>query len=102
LQLGGLYQSNLNGPTNKDNTGELDPLEARGDSANGWAFTADGRKAVVASGDRSVRYYDVEGRRDIKRLVGHTASVWAVALSADGKFAASGGMEDRKSTRLNS
>ncbi|MBN9122400.1 MAG: WD40 repeat domain-containing protein [Planctomycetes bacterium] len=93
LQLGGLYQSNLNGPTLKDNTGELDPLEARGDSANQWAFTPDGRKAVVASGDRSVRYYDVEGRRDIKRLVGHTASVWSVALSADGKFAASGSMD---------
>jgi mono/diheme cytochrome c family protein len=93
LQLGGLYQSNLNGPTLKDNTGELDPLEARGDSANGWAFTPDGRRALVASGDRSVRYYDVEGRRDIKRFVGHTASVWAVALSADGKFGASGSMD---------
>jgi WD40 repeat protein len=93
LQLGGLYQANLNGPTNRDNTGELDPLEARGDSANAWAFTPDGRKAIVASGDRSVRYYDVEGRRDLKRFVGHTASVWTVALSSDGKFAASGSMD---------
>ena len=93
LQLGALYQANLNGPTNRDNTGELDPLEARGDAANAWAFTADGRRAVVASGDRSVRYYDVEGRRDVKRFVGHTASVWAVALSGDGTFAASGGMD---------
>ncbi|MBP3959421.1 WD40 repeat domain-containing protein [Gemmata sp. G18] len=93
LQLGGLYQANLNGPTLKDNTGELDPLEARGDSANQWAFTPDGRRAIVASGDRSVRYFDVEGRRDLKRFVGHTASVWAVALSADGKCAASGGMD---------
>ena len=51
------------------------------------AFTPDGRRAIVASGDRSVRYYDVEGRRDLKRLVGHTASVWTVALAADGKYA---------------
>ena len=93
LQLGSLYQANLNGPTNRDNTGELDPLEARGDSANAWAFSPDGRRAVVASGDRSVRYYDVEGRRDLKRLVGHTASVWAVALGSDGRSAASGGMD---------
>ncbi|MDY3563641.1 WD40 repeat domain-containing protein [Gemmata sp. JC673] len=93
LQLGGLYQANLNGPTLKDNTGELDPLEARGDSANQWAFAPDGRRALVASGDRSVRYYDIEARRDIKRLVGHTASVWAVALSPDGRFAASGSMD---------
>ncbi|MBY0459886.1 MAG: WD40 repeat domain-containing protein, partial [Gemmataceae bacterium] len=93
LGLGGLYQANLNGPNRPDNTGEVDPLEARGDSANQWAFAADGKRAVVASGDRSVRFYDVEGRRDIKRLIGHTASVWAVALSPDGKFAASGGMD---------
>ena len=43
---------------------------------------ADGRRAVIAAADRSVRFYDVEGRRDLKRFVGHTASVWAVALSA--------------------
>ena len=92
LQLGGLYQANLNGSTNRDNTGELDPLEAR-DAANQWAFSPDGRKAIIASGDRSVRVFDVEGRRDLKRLVGHTASVWSAALSPDGKFAASGGMD---------
>jgi WD40 repeat protein len=40
-----------------------------------------------------VRYYDVEGRRDIKRFVGHTASVWAVALSPNGKLAVSGSMD---------
>ncbi len=50
--------------------------------ANQMAFSADGRRAVIASADRSVRYYEVEGRRDLKRFVGHTASVWAVALSA--------------------
>jgi len=93
LQLGTLYQANLNGPTNRDNTGELDPLEARGDTANAWAFTADGKRALVASGDRSVRFYDVEGRRDLKRFVGHTASVWAVALSPDAKSAASGSLD---------
>ena len=93
LGLGTLFQANLNGPTLPDNTGELDPLEARGDAANQIAFTADGRRAAVASGDRSVRLYDVEGRRDIKRFVGHTASVWAVAFSADGKTLLSGGMD---------
>lgn len=93
LQLGTLFQGNLNGPTLPDNTGEIDPLEASGGAANQAAFSADGRRAVVASGDRSVRVFDVEGRRDVKRLVGHTASVWAVGLSADGKRAVSGGLD---------
>lgn len=93
LKLGTLFQPNLNGPTLPDNTGELDPLEARGDVANAIAFTPDGRRALVAAGDRSVRLYDVEGRRDLKRFVGHTASVWAAAFSADGRLAVSGGMD---------
>jgi WD40 repeat protein/mono/diheme cytochrome c family protein len=93
LRLGASFQANLNGPALPDNTGELDPLESRGGEANQIAFSSDGRRAIIAAGDRSVRYYDVEGRRDLKRLVGHTASVWAVALSNDGKYALSGSMD---------
>lgn len=93
LRLGTLFLASLNGATNSDNTGELDPLESRDGSANQMAFSADGRRAVIAAADRSVRYWDVEGRRDLKRFVGHTASVWAVALSSDGKYAISGSMD---------
>ncbi len=93
LRLGTLFLASLNGATNADNTGELDPLESRDGAANQMAFSMDGRWAVVAAADRSVRYWDVEGRRDLKRFVGHTASVWAVSLSPDGKYAISGGMD---------
>ncbi len=93
LRLGTLFVASLNGPTNADNTGELDPLESRDGAANQLAFSPDGRWAVVAAADRSVRYWDVEGRRDVRRFVGHTASVWAVSLSNDGKTALSGGMD---------
>jgi len=93
LRLGTLFQANLNGASLPDNTGELDPLEARGGDANQIAFTAEGTRAVAASGDRTLRLYDVEGRRDLKRFVGHTASVWAVALSRDGKRVLSGSMD---------
>ena len=93
LRLGTSFQANLNGPTLPDNTGELDPLESRGGEANQIAFAADGKKAIIASGDRTVRVYEVEGRRDLKRLVGHTGSVWAVALSTDGRRALSGSMD---------
>jgi WD40 repeat protein/mono/diheme cytochrome c family protein len=93
LRLGTLFLATLNGATNQDNTGELDPLESRDGAANQMAFTADGRRAVVAAADRSVRLWDVEGRRDVKRFIGHTASVWAVSLSLDGRLAISGGMD---------
>ncbi|HET6571998.1 MAG TPA: c-type cytochrome domain-containing protein [Fimbriiglobus sp.] len=93
LQLGTLFQANLLGAQLGDNTGEADPLEAPGDVANAVAFSADGRRALIASADRSVRLWDVEGRRDVRRLIGHTASVWAVAFSPDGSKAISGGMD---------
>ncbi len=93
LRLGQLFVASLNGPSNEDNTGELDPLASAAGDAHQIAFTADGRRAAVAAADRSVRWWDVEGRRDVRRLIGHTASVWSVALSADGRFALSGGMD---------
>jgi WD40 repeat protein/mono/diheme cytochrome c family protein len=93
LRLGALFQPNQNGAQLPDSTGEADPLEAAGNVANAVAFSSDGRRALVASADRSVRLWDVEGRRDLKRLVGHTASVWAVAVSPDGTKAVSGGAD---------
>lgn len=93
LRLGSLFQSTQIGASLPDNTGELDPLEVSAGQANQMAFTPDGKRAVIASADRSVRYYEVEGKRDLKRFIGHTSSVWAVALSADGKWALSGGMD---------
>jgi WD40 repeat protein/mono/diheme cytochrome c family protein len=93
LKLGTLFLALLNGPTNADNTGELDPLESRDGAANQMAIFPDGLRSVIAAADRSVRLWDVEGRRDVKRFIGHTASVWSVSLSLDGKFAISGSMD---------
>ncbi len=91
LRLGVLFQANANGGNRADNTGEIDPLE--GDAATAAVFTTDGKRAFVASADRSVRVWDVEAKRDVKRLVGHTASVWAVGLNADGTRAISGSVD---------
>lgn len=93
LKLGVLFQANQVGAALPDNTGELDPLEVAVGQANQMAFSADGTRALIASADRSVQYYEVEGKRVLKRLVGHSASVWCVSLSPDGKFALSGSMD---------
>jgi len=93
LKIGTLFRANVNGPATADNTGELDPLEAQGNVANAVAFATDGKRALVASADRSVRVWDVEAARDAKRLIGHTASVWAVAFNRTNTQAISGSID---------
>jgi WD40 repeat protein/mono/diheme cytochrome c family protein len=90
FRLGLLFDSTLLSQALPDNTGDLDPLEAQSSPANGLAFSADGRRALIASPDRSVRLWDVEAERDLRRFIGHTASVWSVAFSPDGSRALSG------------
>lgn len=93
LRLGTLFAANANGGLTADNTGEADPLEAQGNVANRTVFSPDGRRALIAAGDRSIRVWDVERAIDVKRLIGHTGSVWAVAFSDDGTKAISGGVD---------
>ena len=93
LKLGTLFAANTNGGNLPDNTGELDPLEAIGNVGNAVVFAPDGKTALIASADRTVRIWDLIGKRDIKRLVGHTASVWSIAISGNGTRAMSGSVD---------
>jgi WD40 repeat protein/mono/diheme cytochrome c family protein len=93
FHLGLLFEASRVGQALPDNTGDLDPLEAQSSPGNGVAFSPDGRRALIASADRSVRLWDVEAERDLRRFIGHTASVWSVAFSADGSRALSGGAD---------
>lgn len=93
LKLGTLFANNTSGGTLPDNTGDLDPLEAQGGKINHAVFSRDGKFALLADADRSVRFFDVQGGRDVRRFVGHVASVWCVAFSPDEKRALSGSMD---------
>jgi WD40 repeat protein len=93
LRLGAVLLPGATGQTLPDNTGEVDPLEAQSSPANAVAFSRDGRRALFASADKSVRLWDVETNREVRRFIGHTASVWCVAFAPDGKQALSGGAD---------
>ena len=58
------------------------------------AVTPDGRRAVSASEDRTLRLWDLESGQTIRTLEGHTGSVRAVAVTPDGRRAVSAS-EDR-------
>jgi WD40 repeat protein len=93
LRLGTLFQANITAGQNSDATADADPLEQSGAMANQVVFSLDGRRALVAAADRSVRYWDVEARRDLKILVGHTGSVWSVAFHPVASLGLSGGID---------
>ena len=53
------------------------------------AVTSDGRRAVSASGDKTLRIWDLESGESLRTLEGHTGSVNAVAVTSDGRRAVS-------------
>ena len=62
------------------------------------AFSTDGKFLLSAGHDRVLRLWDLQKRKEVRVLKGHTASVRSVAFSPDGKRAVSAG--DDRSLRV--
>jgi WD domain, G-beta repeat len=57
---------------------------------NGVAINADGTRALSASWDGTLRYWDLEEQRLIRQFAGHSNPAMSVVFSPDGKRALSG------------
>jgi WD40 repeat protein len=62
---------------------------------NSVAISADGKRAVSASMDGALRYWDLENFLLIRQIVGHQGDALCVALSPDGKRILSGGSDHK-------
>ncbi|MFH1982499.1 MAG: caspase family protein [Pseudomonadota bacterium] len=58
------------------------------------AISADGKRIVSASDDKSVKVWDVASGREITTLKGHGERVLAAAISPDGRYVLSGSVDD--------
>src|SRR5207244_797600 len=61
-----------------------------GGGMRGLAFSPDRKTIATAGGDRIVRLWDVERGTQIQEFAGHTAPVFCVAFTVDGKSLVSG------------
>ena len=59
----------------------LRTLEGHSLSVQGLAVSEDGRRAISASEDYTLRVWDLETGRTLRILAGHTASVERVAMT---------------------
>ncbi|HLJ95396.1 MAG TPA: protein kinase [Gemmataceae bacterium] len=66
-------------------------LTLQTDGGKQVAFSADLRRLASAASDNTVKIWDGETGQQVLALKGHTAPVWSIAFSPDGKRLASGG-----------
>jgi len=70
-------------------TGLLSTLAGHIETVEVVAVTPDGRRAVSASADRTLKVWELETGRELHTLAGHTHLVRAVAVTPDGRRAVS-------------
>jgi WD40 repeat protein len=71
-------------------------LPGHSDAVQGVDLSGDGRLAVSASSEKTLKVSDVEGGRELRTLSGHRHSVSAVAMTPDGQRAISGSWQKLK------
>jgi FOG: WD40 repeat len=71
----------------------LRTLEGHTGSVQAVALTPQGRRAVSASHDRTLRVWDLESGEPLRTLEGHTGAVWTVTIMPDGRRGISGGSD---------
>jgi WD40 repeat protein len=76
-------------PTGRESEALLRTLAGHTDRVLGVALTPDGRRAVSASYDGTLRVWDLESGQSVNTLEGHTHWVWGVTLTPDGRRAVS-------------
>ena len=59
-----------------------------------WRQSADGKRIVSGSYDKTVKVWDADKGQEIWTLTGHTGKVSSVAISADGKRIVSGSSDN--------
>jgi WD40 repeat protein/cellulose biosynthesis protein BcsQ len=74
-------------------TALLRTVSGHSGSISGVAVTGDGRLAVSASADNTLKVWDLESGRELRTLQGHLSSVTGVAVTPDGRRAVSGSMD---------
>ena len=72
---------------------ELRRFEGHKDVVWGLAFAPDGKSAVSASYDKTIRLWDIASGKEIRQLSGHAGSVLCVAYATDGRSIISGGVD---------
>jgi WD40 repeat protein len=68
-------------------------FEGHGRAVTAVVFDPTGRRLLSAGADGTLRLWDVESGKEVRRFVGHKMSVTAAALSSDGRRALSGGLD---------